>query len=913
MSIFTKLKYLWPSRHQAEERDMREELESLKDLAEPGELGNLTLAAENARESWSVMWLERLLQDLRYAGRSMIHNKAFTALAVLSLGLGIGANTAIYSFTEAILLRSLPVSDPRSLIVMKWRAEGGYTSAASTGFTMSTGGTSSDPKMGTLGSQFPYPALELFERNTTVLSSAFGYFVADRLNVTTDDETEVVKGQYVTGDYFRGMGVRSAAGRMILATDDAAGAEAVAVLSHRFSQRRFGDVGAAIGRTIRINDQPFTVVGVAPPGFFGAEPGSVPDVYMPMHIRMTRSEAGAAARVGAEYLDPNYYWLEVMGRLAPGVGLTQAQAVLGPQFRHFAEASAKADRRRTGLPELTIVDGSAGLDSIRRRYARPVYVLMVMAGLILLIACGNVAGLLLARAAARRREIAVRLSIGASRMRVVRQLLTESVLLSSLGGLLGLACAWWGIRLLTVLLANGRDNFTLHAELNWHVLGATLALSVATGLLFGLAPATQATRVDVIAALKEVRTGTLATTARRVWSRVSLNQALVVAQIALSLVLLVAAGLFGGTLANLHAIELGFNRHDVLLFTIMPRGAAYDAPARTRLYGELQERLRHAPGVRSVSLSTRPLPAGGGTMSLVTVAGTPPLPPSPPGQRAANSAGVFTIGPAFFQTMQIPIVAGREFDERDTMGATPVAIINQKLARNLGLTNPLGARVTMREAAMFEVVGVSGDALFLFLKEELRPMIYFPYLQSTGSPSQMTFEVRTAGNASSLTNTVRQIVREIDPRLAISDAKTQATHIDQGISQEIALARLSMAFAALALVIACVGLYGTVSFNVSRRTSEIGIRMALGAQRWGIVWLVFRSVVALELLGLAVGIPIVLAGARSIESLMFGITPKDPMAIATAAGILVVAGLAASYGPAKHASTIDPMIAVRHE
>jgi ABC-type antimicrobial peptide transport system permease subunit len=242
-----------------------------------------------------------------------------------------------------------------------------------------------------------------------------------------------------------------------------------------------------------------------------------------------------------------------------------------------------------------------------------------------------------------------------------------------------------------------------------------------------------------------------------------------------------------------------------------------------------------------------------------------------------------------------------------------VAIINQKLARNLGLTNPLGARVTMREAAMFEVVGVSGDALFLFLKEELRPMIYFPYLQSTGSPSQMTFEVRTAGNASSLTNTVRQIVREIDPRLAISDAKTQATHIDQGISQEIALARLSMAFAALALVIACVGLYGTVSFNVSRRTSEIGIRMALGAQRWGIVWLVFRSVVALELLGLAVGIPIVLAGARSIESLMFGITPKDPMAIATAAGILVVAGLAASYGPAKHASTIDPMIAVRHE
>jgi macrolide transport system ATP-binding/permease protein len=908
MNVWAKLRYLSPSRRRAAEREMQEELESLKAIAGPGELGNLTLAAENARETWTWLWLEHLAQDLRYAFRSMGHNKAFTPLAVLSLALGIGANTAIYSFMEAIVLRSLPVADPDSLVVMKWRADQ-YTSAASKGHAWSTEGTHVDPGAGgMISTQFPYAALELFQRNTNLLSSAFAYFADERLSLTTLGETESVRGQYVSGDYFSGMGVQPAAGRLIFRSDDTETAN-VAVLSHRFSHRRFGEAGRAVGQPIRINDKPFTVVGVTPPGFFGGEPGYVPDLYVPMSARTL-----VVPGMRRQDQDPNFYWIEIMARLAPGVSLARAQAVLAPQFRQFVESTVSTERQRADLPDLRVLAGGAGLDSLRRRYARPVYVLMVMVGLILLIACANVANLLLARATARRREIAVRLSIGASRMRVIRQLLTESVVLSTIGGALGLAFAWWGIQLLTRLLANGRENFTLHAELNPHVLVVTLVLAVLTGLLFGLAPAIQATRVDVMPALKEVRPGALVGSASRGWSR-GLGHSLVVAQIAISLVVLVGAGLFQGTLSNLHAIELGFNRQDVLLFTIRPWPLGYDDHALIRLYGNLHERLKQLPGVRSVSLSSRPLPTGGGTITLVTAVGAPEIAAPAPGQRRPNAAGLLTVGPAFFETLQIPVIAGREFDARDRARAPAVAIINQRLARALGLTNPVGSaiRLGLEPTNTYEVIGVVGDALFLQLKDDMRPMVYFPYTQAFGPPGQMTYELRSAGDPLAHVNTVRHIVREIDPRLAVSDLTTQATHVDQAISQEIALARLASGFAALALLIACVGLYGTVAYSVSRRTGEIGIRMALGAQRAGIVWLVLRSVLILELLGLAIGVPIVLAGSRYLESLLYGIEPNDPAAVAVGVIVLFTAGLAASCMPAIRASSIDPMVAVRHE
>jgi predicted permease len=391
-----------------------------------------------------------------------------------------------------------------------------------------------------------------------------------------------------------------------------------------------------------------------------------------------------------------------------------------------------------------------------------------------------------------------------------------------------------------------------------------------------------------------------------------LSQALVVAQIALSLVLLVAAGLFAGTLSNLHAIEMGFSREDVLLFTLRARSAGYEGPALTRVYEDLRERLRQVPGVLNASLSSRPLPAGGGTLMPVTVVGVPAPPPLAPGASTRNAAGVLSVGPEFFETMRIPRIAGREFDQRDTAGAAPVAIINQKLASALSLENPVGRRISIGRNSTYEVAGVVADALFLKLKEEQRPMVYFPYLQGSG-PASMTYEVRSAGNPLGLASTIRQIVRQIDSRLAVSDVKTQAVHIDQEISQEITLARLCTWFAVLALIIACVGLYGTVAFNVSQRISEIGVRLALGAQRAGIVWLVLRSVLTLELVGLAIGVPAVLVGSHYLESLLFGIKPNDPVVVAAGILILLTAGLVASFVPARRASSVDPMVALRNE
>jgi macrolide transport system ATP-binding/permease protein len=909
VSIRQKLRYLLPANRRAEERDMQEELESLKAVAGPHELGNLTLAAENAREAWTWLWLERLGQDLRYALRSMTHSKTFATLAVLSLALGIGANTAIYSFMESILLRSLPVREPDSLVVMKWRTATTFTSAASHGFSFSTNGSYRDPNGGYIGSQFPYPALELFQNNTDVLAGAFAYFVTS-FNVTVREQTEVLRAQYVSGDYFRGMGVAPAAGRFILTGDDAVASAALAVLSYRFSQRHFGDAGQAVGQPIRINDKPFVVIGVAPSEFFGAEPGYMPDIYVPAHADAIL-QTGPFAGSGKQYLDGNFYWIEIMGRLKPGITMARAQAVLGPQFSQFVTDSTSTEREREALPELKLVEGAAGLDSLRWKYTRSLYVLMAMAGSILLIACANIANLLLARAAARRREIAVRMSIGASRLRVVRQLLTESVLLSSMGGVLGVMLAWWGIRTLTLLLANGRENFTLHAELNWQVLGVTLALSVLTGLLFGLAPAIQATRVDVIPALKDVHGRTSYRREGRTSSRFGLSRILVASQIAFSLLLLVAAGLFGRTLSNLHSIHVGFNRENVLLFTIRPRAAGYEGAALGRLYNELRERVAAIPGVSGVSLSTSPLPSGGGTMAPVTISGLNPVVPPGANGRPPNYASLFSVGPAFFKTMQIPLAAGRDFEERDPDAAPRVAIINQRLAAVFGLDNPVGHTLTL-DKMTYEIVGLAWDALSFQLKDEQRPILYRPYMQGR-PPLQVTYEVRTAGNPLDYANTVRQIVRQVDLRLAVSDLKTQSAHIDEAISQEITFARLSSGVAVLALITACVGLYGTVAFNVARRTAEIGIRMALGAQRSGIIWLVLREVFALGIVGIAAGVPVVLAGSRYVTSFLFGIAPNDPTSVAFAIAVLLTAGLIAGYVPARRASRIDPMTAIRHE
>ena len=519
VSLRRKLAYLLPWRRRAEDRDIRDELDALREIAGPAALGNLALAAEDARATLTWTWIERLVQDVRYTLRSIRRQKTFAALVITSLALGIGASTAIFSFTESVLLRPLPVREPDALVVMKWRAKE-YT-LASTGMSWSTGGSSFD-QAGRVSSIFPYAALKVFDDADDVVDRAFCYFSATRLAVTANGETEPVKGVYVSGEYFQGMGVSPTAGRLIHAADDDPAMASVTVISHRLSVRRFGGADRAVGQTVRINDKPFVVIGVTPDAFFGAEPGAIPDVYVPMKADSILESAASAAK----YADEHFYWIEIMARLRQGVSLAAAQSALAPRFHHFVEGTATTERQRQDLPALMVQAGATGLDNLRRQYAQPIYILIAMVGLILLIACSNIASLLLSRASARRREIAVRLSIGASRARVIRQLLTESVMLASIGGVLGIAVAWWGIGVLTQLLANGRDNFTLHAELNWTVLAATLGLALVTGVLFGLAPALQAARVEIAPALKDVRANPA--TRRR---GLSLGRPLVVAQI----------------------------------------------------------------------------------------------------------------------------------------------------------------------------------------------------------------------------------------------------------------------------------------------------------------------------------------------------------------------------------------------
>jgi len=874
------------------------------------DLGNVTLLREDARALWTWTPLEQLVQDFRYGLRTMLKNRAFTALAALSLALGIGANTAIYSFMDSILLRSLPVWDPSSLVVMKWHAKPfafGRSATNGSQFVLrSISGTFYDEPDGKSGFIFPFPAFERLQQvSEPVLSSIFGYFRAGKMNVIVEGAAELATGQYVTGDFFRGLAVVPAAGRLMIADDDRAGAPPVVVISKGYSERRFGGAANVAGRSILINNLAFTVVGVAPSEFFGVDPAAAPDVYLPLHTMLLFDTERAGMFIGQ-----NYYWLQIMGRLRPDISLEQAEAALAPQFAQWVAPTASNDQERANLPVLRVAEGAGGLDTLRRQYSKPLYVLLAMVGLILAIACANTANLLLARASARRREIALRLSLGAGRFRVIRQLLTESVLLASLSGAIGIFIAVAGMRLLTALLANGQEGFTLRAELNWHVLAVTLGLSVLCGLLFGLAPALESTRPALMPSLKD-RIGWTRTHHSGAFPRMSLTQTLVVAQIAISLLMLVAAGLFVRTLSNLHSIPLGFNRENVLLFELNAPQAGYTESRAAAFYADLRRRLSAIPGVRQATLSSEPLiRAGTSYGNTLTIDGRP----SPPNYR------VLLTGPAFFTTMQIPMLRGREIDESDRPGTLPVAVVSDLFARACcGGEAAIGrhlrlARPNQRPVDM-EIVGVAAPARYGPLKFDVPPVIYLPYAPVAEAIRlrAMTYALRTDGDPLRYVSTIRQVVHDADGRIPVTNFKTQAADIDQTINQEIVFARLCTAFAILALVISCVGLYATMAYTVARRTNEIGIRMALGARRDVVIWMVLREVGVLAALGLAISVPIAVGSSRLIESFLFNMKPNDPRALALAVGILLSAALLAGYGPARRASRVDPMIALRHE
>lgn len=913
-SFFIRLTGLFRRDHR--EREMSDEFESLLDLHVEDNLragmsreearreamlrfGSIASAKESYRDAASLPFLENLARDLRYGLRTLRGSPGFTIAAVLLLALGIGANTSIYSFMDAILLRSLPVKDPQSLMLLNWQAKENPPVKRS-----HTGETHREPDRGIVSGNLPFRAFEFLRANNQVFTSTFGFFNGGDLTILVNGHAERSNCEFVSGNYFSGLGVPPAMGRLMDNNDEPEGAADVAVLSHAYWQSRFGQSADIIGQTILVNNIPFTVIGVAPPEFFGVDPGVNPQIYLPIRL-YENIRADFSGNPKSMYQDDNWYWIRIMGRLKPGITMQRAEAELAASFSAWVSSTATSDNERTNLPLLYLQAGSGGLDLLRVYYSKPLYVLMAMTGLILAIACANIANLLLARATARRREIATRLALGASRWRVTRQLLTESALLSVLGGAFGVLFAIVGIRGLSLLLANWQPETSFRAELNWSVLAVTITLAIVIGMLFGLAPAIQSTQVRLTPGLNENRTGAPSRW-RHFFHGNGLRGALVATQIALSLLLLAGAGLFLRTLANLQSVNRGFNEENILLFQVNAKQAGYQDKALASFYTDLRERLLAIPGVRDVTMMSYAMVSGSRSRTMAVISGT----------NTEGGTAALLVGPNFLKTMQIPLVLGRDIENRDMTSVSPGAVINEAFAsKYFPGVNPVGRsfRFGNREGVMHEVVGVAKNALLSSLKEPIEPTVYIPHSQNLARLRQMTFSLRIAGDPMMAAAPIRQIAGQMDSRIPVTNIKTQTAQIQQTIGRERLFAALCSVFAILGLAIAAVGVYGTLAYSVSRRTGEIGIRMALGAQRRRVVAMILRESLVIIATGLAIGLPVAWLSSRLIESLVFGVKPTDPETLAAAGIILLIAAVIAAFLPAWRASTTEPMSALRHE
>jgi predicted permease len=884
----------------------------------------LDLMRRSTSAFWDALCLQprrledEMFRDLRYGARMLLKHKGFTLVAVLSLALGIGANTALFSVVDAVLLKTLPVAEPERLVLFEWQA----------GLAFRTGGmsgTSSVPgPPGTRGlSLFRYDVFEKMRQARAAvpdgpLSDFFAFAPTRDLTAVVGDQAEIVNGQAVSGGYYAGLRMQPSLGRAISDEDDQPGAAPVVVLSHQLWQERFGASPAVIGQQLKLNQQSFTIIGVTPPAFTGT-------LQVNYHPAVTVPLACEPLLQGEHSRMAGFWWLDLMGRLKPGATYEQARDSLNGTFQAAAlevmppprKANQPAQLEPKDYPRLIAESGSRGMLDMRRVYSTTIYGLFIVVALVLLIACSNVANLLLARAAQRSAEISVRLAVGAGRWRLIRQLLTESVLLAVVGGAAGVLFAFWGKSALLAL--TDKDTGILPGvvdlSLDWRVLAFTLAISLLTGVLFGLAPAWRATSLDLATAIKQ---------GRRTTGAVSrLSKGLIVAQVALSLLLLVGAGLFIRTLYNLQRVNLGFNHENLLLFRLQPQQGGYKDERLVQFYQQLFARLDNLPGVRAATFGRVPLIAAENHVNGILLPGETEM------TAGAHGTNRQMARENYFATMEIPLLRGRGFTAQDDQRAPKVAIVSQTFAREFFPNDDvLGKRVTIISGKReVEIIGVVADSKYMSQREEIKPLLYTPWQQEGAVIGEMYFALRTAGEPTALAAMVSQVVRELDSNLPVTEVSTQAARAQATLGKERLSARLLSFFGGLALLLAAIGLSGVLAYSVAQRTNEIGIRMALGAQRGNVLRLVTSQGMKLVFSGLAVG---ALGGyalkrlldtqyfasstwQREMAEQLYEVKGTDPVTFSVIAALLMLVALLACWLPARKAARVDPLEALRHE
>jgi predicted permease len=841
--------------------------------------------------------LTDLRQDVVYGFRLLAKSPGFTAVAVLSLALGIGANTAIFSLINTVLLKMLPVKDPQQLVALTDPTSGGVSIGTSNG------------ERGVLSTR----EFEGLRDRTQAFSGMFAsQSNMDRQNAVIDGKPpEEVSTRLVSGAYFTVLGAATSVGRPFTAADERGpGSAPYAVISYAFWQRRFGGSPSALGSRIHIGKADLGVIGVAQPHFLGEDVGAAPDLWIPLDMQPQIMPGRMWLEDDPGHIAEKVMWLSVIGRLKPGISRKQAQANVDVVFKQVvAEEFSKLSQSEPNIlnQNLKLHDAGNGVSSLRGEFADPLYVLMAVVALVLIIACANVANLLLARATARQKEMGVRLALGAGRARIIRQFLTESLMLSVAGGLAGSLLAVLGVGLLIRMVKSGPDAIMLDVRPDPRVLFFTMGVSLLTGLIFGLAPAWRSAGINVSGTLKEAGRGLTSGT-----SKIGLGKVLITGQIALSVMLLIGAGWFIRTLRNLENVDLGYPREKLVVVGLDLLSAGYSGERLPIGYQELRERLVRIPGVRAVTYSQNGLFSGSESGDQITVEGYKPQKPRD------DHARFDQVGPNYFSVVGIPILLGRDIEARDGESAESVCVVNEAFTKfYFGDRNPIGKHVTDEfpdTRKTFVIVGVARDARDHSLRRDIARRFYLSALQPLGGFSPfMNYEIRTYGDASGVVQAARKAILAFDAAIPIGSDKPLVSMLDDNLRQERLIAQLSTVFGGLALLLACIGLYGVLSYGVAQRTNEIGIRMALGAERGSVIRMVLRETAILILIGLAVGVPASLACARFVESKLFGLKAADPLTLAAALGIMIAVAVASGYLPARRASKVDPLIALRYE